>query len=121
MTQYRNGDLWQQAKEIAEAAQYPYVWIEIISYYNEQGGKNVQLYTLVEGENKRVVLVLDDYDVLVLDKEGNPEIIEYEVADKGIKTFYYVPKQEKDIKTIEVKVPKGYEGIDFDSLFISKS
>lgn len=64
-------------------------WLEVISYYRSIDGKNVFVYSVIEGSKRLIVDVLDDDTVLLKDKNG--ELIQdtYDNVFNSKKIFTY--------------------------------
>ena len=68
-------------------------WIDIVSYYHYIDGKNVLVYSIVEGDKRLIVDVLDDDTVLLKDKQGQYVVDSYENVLSSRKTFKYIESE----------------------------
>ena len=64
-------------------------WLEIVSYYRSIDGRNVFVYSIIEGDKRLIVDVLDDEYVVLMNKHGEPIIDSYETVFNSRKVFKY--------------------------------
>jgi len=80
---------WSQAKHIAKMTGFQNNWVEIISYYSELGGNKVQLFSILDEDQKRVIDVLDSGDVLVINREKELQVYDYTEVNQSKKSFFF--------------------------------
>lgn len=108
LVSYSEDKQWLNAKRVARENNLQNKWIDIIDYYNDVGGKHVQILCVI-GEHKfRILNVLDDEKVLLLDKDKNPTTKTYQEVEESQKIFFYTEKST--VKTVELPYNKTYMG-----------
>lgn len=111
---YNNDPLWGQAKEVARAGGCKNQWIEIIDYYNLNLGKNVSIFCALEQKKYRILYILDNEEVLLLDREDNLVVEDYDTVDESRKVFFFESEPEKVTRKLpEGKLLLGQEDIEF--------
>lgn len=95
--------MWSEAKKVCKEIGFGSNWVEIISYYNTNDGNQVSLFTILDGESKRVIGVTDTGTVLLLNKKEELEEVEYNVVFESNKKFSY----SKGNKERTIVFPKG--------------
>lgn len=108
---FSNDALWLNAKKIAKSSGYGNKWIEIIDYYNINGGKHVQIMAVIGREKFRILYLLDhsNEDVLLLSKNNRFEIKTYEEVEESNKIFIY---EEEPLKIESKLLPEGTSVMD---------
>lgn len=76
----------------------------MIDIYNDSQGKHVQVYCILEEGKYRILYILDSEKVLLLDKDGNLQIEEYNLVNESQKVFYY---REEATKLTEYELTDG--------------
>lgn len=92
--------LWLEAKRVAKTSGFKDKWIEIIDYYNMNDGKYTQIMCVIEGKRYRILYILDDNSILLLDRDGQLLAKDYEDVDTSRKIFYYQPEPDKVVKEL---------------------
>ncbi|AMQ66589.1 portal protein [Bacillus phage Shbh1] len=85
MSLFSKDSKWVEAKKVIGSSN----WIEVVSYYRYIGGENVFVYVIGDGNKKLIVDIMDDQNVLLIDKEGNPSIDTYDNVQNSRKMFRY--------------------------------
>lgn len=100
---YSNDSEWNYAKKVVSSGGHKNNWIYVIDFYNSIGGKNVNIFCAIEQEKFRILYMLDDDSVLLLDKKDNLVSEEYEIVEESRKIFFFEP----DPKKVTQELPKG--------------
>jgi hypothetical protein len=85
MSSYSQDEKWVEAKRAVGGLN----WLEVISYYRSVDGENVFVYSVIEGDKRLIVDILDDENVLLLNKYGEPIVDSYENVLNSRKVFKY--------------------------------
>lgn len=86
MVSFSQDKKWMEAKKLLNQK---YSWIDIVSYYRSIGGNNVFVYCIGNGDKKLIVDIVDDDNVLLINKLGEPIIESYEDVLNSRKVFSY--------------------------------
>lgn len=81
-------------------------WLEVISCYNSIGGKGVFVYSVIEGQKRLIVDVLDDNHVLLFDSNKNLVVEQYETILNSKKLFKYNDRYTEVECPLENKIIK---------------
>lgn len=82
-------NLWSETKKIAKSYGMADNWVEIVDYYNEQGGCHVLVYVIIDDVKYRILRVDDKDRVVVLDRDNNLLLKEYDLVYSKNKQFFY--------------------------------
>lgn len=85
MSTFSQDEKWMEAKRAVGNLN----WLEVISYYRSIGGRNVFVYSVIEGDKRLIVDVLDDDHVLLISKHGEPVVDSYDSVTNSRKLFKY--------------------------------
>jgi hypothetical protein len=85
MSTFSQDEKWMEAKKTVGN----HNWLEVVSYYRFIGGRNVFVYSVIEGDKRLIVDVLDDGDVLLISKHGEPVVDNYDTVLSSRKVFKY--------------------------------
>jgi len=85
MSSFSSDKKWMEAKKVVGDMN----WVEIVSYYRSINGTNVFVYVIGEGNKRLIVDVIDDDNILLINKDGDPEIDTYENVMNSRKEFKY--------------------------------
>jgi hypothetical protein len=102
MASFSQDSKWMEAKRAVGHLN----WLEVISYYRSIYGEKVFVYAIIDGEKKLIVDVVDDETVLLLSKQGDGVLDDYDKVLESKKVFKY--SESYDILQVEdetVKVP----------------
>lgn len=86
MGSFKDDEKWIEAKKAVDSKNS---WLEVISYYRSIDGKNVFVYSVIEGDKRLIVDVLDDERILLINKQGEPIIDSYVSVLNSRKIFKY--------------------------------
>lgn len=100
---YSNDSEWNYAKKVVSSGGHKNNWIYVIDFYNEIGGKNVNIFCAIEQEKFRILYMLDDDSILLMDRNNNLVIEEYQVVEESRKIFFFEPNPEKEVR----ELPEG--------------
>lgn len=101
---YKNDKIWNEAKKVARAHGFSNNWIEIIDYYNAQGGTHVQIFCVIEESQSRILYILDDESILLMNRDKEVEVKGYDEVFESPKVFFYLDEP----KITRLQLPKGY-------------
>lgn len=65
MSSFSQDKKWVEAKKAVGRSN----WLEVVSYYRSIDGKNVFVYSVIEGKKRLIVDVLNDDTVLLIDRD----------------------------------------------------
>lgn len=85
MSSYSQDEKWVEAKRAVGNVN----WLEVIHYYRSINGDKVFVYSVVEGNKRLIVDIIDDENVLLLNQKGEPVTDSYENVLKSRKIFRY--------------------------------
>jgi hypothetical protein len=91
MSSFSQDTKWAEAKRAVGNLN----WLEVISYYRSIGGKNVFVYSVIEGDKRLIVDILDNERVVLVNKNGEPVIDSYTAVESSRKVFKYSEKTEQ--------------------------
>lgn len=91
MSSFSQDKKWMEAKRVIGELN----WIEIVSYYRFVEGRNVFVYSVVDGDKRLIVDVISgDNAVLLLNKKGEFVTDSYEAVMNSKKIFKYSDNYE---------------------------
>lgn len=96
MSSFREDSKWQIAKKLLNQN---YTWLEVISYYKAIGGKNVLVYSVIDGEKRLIVDLTEDNQVLLANRHGELVTDTYENVLNSRKVFEYSDRDSIERKT----------------------
>lgn len=85
MSSFSQDKKWVEAKRAVGNLN----WLEVISYYRSIDGKNVFVYSVIEGDKRLIVDILDDEHILLINKQGEPIVDSYTNVLNSRKVFKY--------------------------------
>lgn len=85
MSSFSKDRKWMEAKRAIGSMN----WLEIISYYRSISGIHVFVYSVIDGNKRLIVDVIDDDTVLLLSKNGQLVIDDYNLVLNSKKIFKY--------------------------------
>lgn len=100
---YNEDPAWENAKEVARIGGFKNKWIEIIDYYNMNDGKHVNIFCALDQKKYRILYLLDNDEVLLLDRDGKLTFSEYSIVDESRKIFFFEAEPEETSK----ELPEG--------------
>jgi hypothetical protein len=89
MSSFSQDTKWVEAKRVVGNNN----WIDIVSYYHSINGKNVLVYSIVEGDKRLIVDIIDDDTVLLVNKHGQRVVDSYENVLSSRKVFQYIESE----------------------------
>ncbi len=99
---YIQDETWQLVKQVAKQNGFIGNWVYIIHSYYEFGGDHVQIHTTIDNVNYRILRLLDDKRVLLVNKENELTVLNFDVVKNSRKTFFYSEMEQK-----EITLPEG--------------
>lgn len=94
MSSFSKDKKWMEAKRAIGNMN----WLEIVSYYRSINGIHVFVYSVIDGNKRLIVDVIDDDTVLLLSKSGQLVIDDYDLVLNSKKIFKYSEQCEhKDL------------------------
>lgn len=85
MSSFSQDKKWAEAKRAVGSLN----WLEVISYYRSIDGKNVFVYSVIEGDKRLIVDIINDETILLINKHGEPIVDKYESVLNSRKIFKY--------------------------------
>lgn len=104
MSSFSQDKKWVEAKKAFGS----HNWLETIAYYRILGGENVFVYSLMEGDKRLIIDVLEDDSVVLLSKHGFLLTDSFMNVHTSRKVFSYSDEIEYHSHTLEgrsFKVP----------------
>lgn len=86
---YLNDDEWNKAKTVAKTCGFAGSWVDIVDYYYTIGGMHVHVYAILNAVKYRILRILDNEEVLVMDKDSNLHVRAYDEITKSRKQFFF--------------------------------
>lgn len=91
MSSFSKDNKWMEAKKVVGNTN----WLEIISYYRAINGTDVFVYSVIDGDKRLIVDVLDNDTVLLLNKSGQLVTEDYEATLNSKKIFKHSEQGER--------------------------
>lgn len=85
MSSFSQDAKWAEAKQTVGSSN----WLEVVSYYRSIDGKNVFVYSVIEGDKRLIVDIIDDEHILLINKLGEPVVDSYQNVLNSRKVFKY--------------------------------
>lgn len=111
---YSKDNVWNEAKKVAKMNGLSNQWIDIIDYYNSEGGEHVQIFVVIDSEKHRILYLLDSGQVALTNKTDEVVIKDYEEINESKKIFFF--KEEATNKVL--KLPKEEYYMEEDKILI---
>lgn len=99
---YIQDETWQLVKRVAKQNGFTGNWVYIIHSYYEFGGNHVQIHTTIDNVNYRILRLLDNKEVLLVNKEDELVALNFSLVNDSRKAFFY-----NEMKQEEVTLPEG--------------
>lgn len=93
MSSFSQDKKWMEAKKAVGYGNYS--WLDVVSYYRFIDGTNVFVYSVIEGDKRLIVDVLDSGQVLLVTREGKLITDDYRAVLESRKIFKYSRHFEK--------------------------
>lgn len=87
---FSKDDKWNRAKDFINSQGMVGNWIEIIDYYRQIGGSHVAIFIFVDKNKYRILEVTKDNRVVLVDKDNNIHLMEYNFVLESKKMFFYI-------------------------------
>ncbi|AYJ75930.1 hypothetical protein BSP14_055 [Bacillus phage BSP14] len=100
MASFSQDTKWIEAKKVVGHVN----WIEVVSYYRSIGGTNVFVYSVVNGDKRLIVDVIDDDEVLLIGKADELLTDSYTNVLNSRKVFKY--SEELDFRNYYLRGQK---------------
>lgn len=100
---YKDDKIWNDSKQVARAHGFSGNWVDVIDYYNAEGGTNVQIYCVIEEIRSRILYVLDSNKVLLMHRNNELHVEDYDIVMESQKVFFY--KEDAELQQLEL--PEG--------------
>lgn len=97
---YVTDNLWKEAKKVARNNGLANNWLEIVEYYHQKGGYQAVVHVIIDEKQRQIVHILDNEQILLMDKDQKPWIHDYNTVMESKKLFFYV----KTAKPTEVEI-----------------
>ncbi|AAX92410.1 hypothetical protein TwortDSMZ_092 [Staphylococcus phage Twort] len=92
---YAKDKKWEDAKTFIKQQGMKDNWIEIVDYYRQIGGTHVAVFIALEKEKYMILEATTDNRVILVDKNNNIVLEDYNVVMESKKMFYYIEQPFK--------------------------
>lgn len=92
---YAKDKKWEEAKSFIKQQGMKDNWIEIVDYYRQLGGSHVAVFVAIDKEKYMILEATTDNRVILLDKDNNVKLEDYQVVMESKKMFYYIEQPFK--------------------------
>lgn len=87
---YSKDSKWNEAKEFIKQQGMQDNWIEIVDYYRQIGGRHVAVFIAIDKQKYMILEATKDNRVILLDKDNNILLEDYDLVTESKKMFYYI-------------------------------
>lgn len=87
---YGKDKKWKEAKKFIEEQGMKNNWIEVVDYYRQIGGKHVSVFVAINKIKYMILEATIDNQVILVDKDNNVILGDYEEVYSSRKMFYYI-------------------------------
>lgn len=87
---YGKDKKWKEAKKFIEEQGMKNNWIEVVDYYRQIGGKHVSVFVAINKIKYMILEATIDNQVILVDKDNNVILGDYEEVYNSRKMFYYI-------------------------------
>ena len=81
---------WEEAKKFIASQGMKDNWIEVVDYYRQLGGKHVAVFIALDREKYMILEATKDGRVILVDRQNNIKLEDYETVMESKKMFYYI-------------------------------
>lgn len=102
---------WEKAKKFIAEQGMKDNWIEVIDYYRQIGGKHVAVFIALDKEKYMILEATKDGRVILVDKNNNLRLEDYDVIMECKKMFYYIEEPFE----YKIQLPENIQEITFNN------
>lgn len=102
---------WEKAKKFIAEQGMKDNWIEVIDYYRQIGGKHVAVFIALDKEKYMILEATKDGRVILIDKNNNLRLEDYDVIMECKKMFYYIEEPFE----YKIQLPENIQEITFNN------
>lgn len=102
---------WEEAKKFIAEQGMKDNWIEVIDYYRQIGGKHVAVFIVLDKEKYMILEATKDGRVILIDKNNNLRLEDYDVIMECKKMFYYIEEPFE----YKIQLPENIQEITFNN------
>lgn len=110
---------WNIAKNFIKEQGMQDNWIEIVDYYRQLGGSHVAVFIYINQVKYRILEATKDNRVVVIDKNDNLHLMDYNKVLESRKVFFYI----EEPSTYDINLSKDIQKVTYsnqDKITISK-
>lgn len=107
---YGKDKLWTETKHYAKNNGFSEDWSSVIDLYYSEGGKNVEVYCILDSGKHRVIGLTDTREVILLDRNLRLTIEDHKKVLESQKTFFY--NDNENNKTYRLPGAHTFRGVD---------
>jgi len=102
---------WEKAKKFIAEQGMKDNWIEIIDYYRQIGGKHVAVFIALDKEKYMILEATKDGRVIIIDKNNNLRLEDYDIIMECKKMFYYIEEPFE----YKIQLPENIQEVTFNN------
>lgn len=111
---YATDKKWEEAKDFIKGQGMQDNWIEIVDYYRQIGGEHVAVFIAIDKVKYMILEATTDNRVILVDKDNNIILEDYNTVMTCRKMFYYIEEPFK----VQVKLPQHIQEVTFNNTVI---
>ena len=111
---YSKDSKWDEAKEFIKQQGMQDNWIEIVDYYRQIGGRHVAVFIAIDKQKYMILEATKDNRVILLDKDNNILLEDYDLVIESKKMFYYIEEPFE----YKINLPKNISELTFNNTIV---
>ncbi|AKA61270.1 portal protein [Staphylococcus phage Stau2] len=111
---FSKDDKWNEAKDFIKGQGLADNWIEVVDYYRQIGGKHVAMFIAIDKVKYMVLEATKDNKVILVDKDNNIVLEDYDIVMESKKMFYYIEEPFE----VKINIPKHIQDITYNNTVI---
>ncbi|WJZ48790.1 portal protein [Staphylococcus phage SAC] len=111
---FSKDDKWDEAKDFIKGQGLADNWIEVVDYYRQIGGKHVAMFIAIDKVKYMVLEATKDNKVILVDKDNNIVLEDYDIVMESKKMFYYIEEPFE----VKINIPKHIQDITYNNTVI---
>ncbi|WOZ17508.1 hypothetical protein [Staphylococcus phage vB_SauM-T-SE-G1] len=89
-------------------------WIEIVDYYRQIGGKHVAVFIALNKVKYMILEATKDNKVILVDKDNNILLEDYDVVMESKKMFYYIEEPFE----VKINIPQHIRDVTYNNTVV---
>ncbi|BBM81264.1 putative portal protein [Staphylococcus phage KSAP7] len=111
---FSKDDKWDEAKDFIKGQGLADNWIEVVDYYRQIDGKHVAMFIAIDKVKYMVLEATKDNKVILVDKDNNIVLEDYDIVMESKKMFYYIEEPFE----VKINIPKHIQDITYNNTVI---